>query len=526
MKIAYAGYDFLIDSLKALHEQHKIQKIFTIPSGDGYDLNEQVLLFAEEHHIPVVTEPIQREDMEVLLSQNCEVLLAAGYPYRIPVDTKLPAINIHPTLLPVGRGPWPMPADILKGTRRSGVTIHKIATDYDAGDILLQEAYELEERENLLTLSQKIQKTAKELLVNCFEDFEALYKNATPQCDSDAEYWPEPTDEDRTIHMDMPIEEVDRKLRAFAGYGCLLKTEKELFTIDMIRFRKVELSDMEQVNSIRERYHNTLSAYTFPCIYCWRNIQELTIYMESDWFIVKCDGNDFYYPCGNPTKSELFLRFMKMRREYFRLGYIPENVKELVEDDPDFMVTQDRDNYDYLVPMQQIAALEGKHFKTIRKEVHQFERSGVLEVEELNEDNVHEVERLAIEWSEYVTGVKDSADTIAEESAVKHFTELKMQGILAKKDGEYFGFVMGSRLDDQTIDAHFSKCIDKSPGADFFCKQKFCEYFADQYEYMNMEEDMGIEGIRTRKMLFRPTSLTPVFLASYGKQNGEKYGQW
>ncbi len=124
-----------------------------------------------------------------------------------------------------------------------------------------------------------------------------------------------------------------------------------------------------------------------------------------------------------------------------------------------------------------------------------------------------------------MTGEEEGADTIAEESATEYFAELDMQGILAKKDGEYFGFVMGTELDEHTIDAHFAKCVDRSAGADFYCKQQFCRHFADRYEYMNMEEDMGIEGIRTRKLLFRPASLTTVFLAAFDGQNGEGYGQ-
>ncbi|MDO5573854.1 MAG: phosphatidylglycerol lysyltransferase domain-containing protein [bacterium] len=526
MKIAYLGYDILIECLKMIRKQgHEIIKIFTVPSGDRYDLNDQILVFGADFSIPVVTERISSEDMDQLLSEGCELLICAGYPYRIPVLTQIRAINIHPELLPRGRGSWPMPVTILRHFEQSGVTIHKLSEEFDAGDILSQVSYDIEERETLVTLTDKIQKTAVRMLQDCLGDFERIYQHAVPQASGKAEYWADPSGQERIVTLQMSAEETDRRLRAFAGYGCLLQTETGAVPIDLVQYREIRISDMEEINRIRELYHNTFSAYTFPCIYCWKQLQNLSIYIEEDWFSVKCDGDEYYYPCGNPDKTEVFLKTMEYTQKSFRLGYIQKDeAAGLADRHPELDCTEDRDNFDYIVPMKQFAELEGKHYRTIRKEIHQFERSGVLETEEINEENVHIVEQIAIEWSREAAGNSDYADTIAEESAVRHYARLNMTGILAKKDGVYFGFVMGTPIDGHTVDVHFAKCIDTSPGADFYCKQMFCRQFMDRYEFMNMEEDMGNEGIRTRKLLFRPTSLTEVCIAEYHKQDGVQHG--
>ncbi len=527
MKIAYAGYDLLVNCLNALQEaQYEIIKIFTFLSKDPYDQSEQIIGFGERFGIPVQTEPISIADLDHLLSTDCDVLICAGYPYRVPIHPDMHSINIHPAILPVGRSPWPMPVTILKGLPASGVTIHKLSEQFDAGDILMQESFEVDERETLLTINQKIQRIAEDMLVRCMSHFHEMYEHAIPQNETEQEYWKDPTDLYSKITLEMSDDEIDRRLRAFAGYGCTVSDGKQEYSVDFIQFREIELSDMDGMNHIRQQYHNMLSAYTFPCIYCWRRIQKLEIYMESDWFVIRCDESDYYYPCGNPVKTELFIRVMRFIGKAFRMGYITKQAAEQLKDEhKELYLAEDRANYDYIVPMKQIAELSGKHFHTIRKEIHQFERSGDLEIEEITEENVYAVEELAIKWSKLTTGMNDFADTIAEESAVRHFTKLRMQGILAKKDGVYFGFVMGTAVNENTIDAHFAKCIDKSPGADFYCKQQFCERFATQYEYMNMEEDMGIEGIRMRKLLFRPTSLTPVFLADFQNKDGDVYEQ-
>lgn len=526
MKIAYLGYDILIECLKMIWKQgHEIMRIYTIPSGDDYDLNDQILAFGASCSVPVVTERICDEDLDYLLSNGCELLICAGYPYRIPIRAQLRAINIHPELLPRGRGIWPMPVTILRQFERGGVTIHKLSEEFDAGDILLQTSYKIEERETLITLTDKIQKTSVCMLQDCLNHFERLYENAVPQEPERAKHWPDPSGQERIITLQMNAEETDRRLRAFAGYGCILQTETGSDLMDLIQYREIRISDMEEINRIRERYHNTFSAYTFPCIYCWKELQNLRIYIEEDWFTVKCDGDEYYYPCGNPDKTEIFLKVMEYTQSSFRLGYISkEEAVKLGERHPELHYAADRDNFDYIVPMKQFAELEGKHYRTIRKEIHQFERSGILEIEEINAGNIQVVEQIAVEWSKEASGNSDYADTIAEESAVKHYARLNMMGILTKKDGKYFGFVMGTGINKQTVDVHFAKCIDTSSGADFYCKQMFCRRFMDQYEYMNMEEDMGKEGIRMRKLLFRPSFLTEVYIAEYHKQDGVQHG--
>ena len=42
---------------------------------------------------------------------GCELLLCAGYYYRVPVTDAFPMVNFHPSPLPVGRGAWPMPTE-------------------------------------------------------------------------------------------------------------------------------------------------------------------------------------------------------------------------------------------------------------------------------------------------------------------------------------------------------------------------------------------------------------------------------
>jgi len=67
------------------------------------------------------------------------LLVSCGFPRKIPVDmgTFSMMLNIHPGLLPENRGPCPCFWALEHGNGRTGVTVHLLAGEFDAGDILL-----------------------------------------------------------------------------------------------------------------------------------------------------------------------------------------------------------------------------------------------------------------------------------------------------------------------------------------------------------------------------------------------------
>ena len=224
MKIAYFGIDLFSNCLETcLDAGLEVGKVFTF-SNDPYDSVEKITEIAESHNIPLITQKVTRQDIADLEESGVQMMIVAGYAAKIPLSSKIMQVNIHPSLLPVGRGAWPMPVNILKGVP-SGVTLHKLAEGFDMGDIILQREIPLADNENLETLTAKILKIAPEILGEFLKDPETYFENATPQ--GEGEYWQEPDDADRTIFAKDTIEKADRILRAFYGYGVLYKGETE-----------------------------------------------------------------------------------------------------------------------------------------------------------------------------------------------------------------------------------------------------------------------------------------------------------
>ena len=96
-----------------------------------------------------------------------ELLITYRCPYIVPTDFLSKAVqglNIHPSLLPEGKGlnPW---EEILSRRRNScGVTIHQLTEHVDEGEVLLREPCPLSFADTLETAREKTDRLAARMI--------------------------------------------------------------------------------------------------------------------------------------------------------------------------------------------------------------------------------------------------------------------------------------------------------------------------------------------------------------------------
>lgn len=222
MKIAYCGYDFFSASLREiLARGHNVYRIFTVPCDNRVDFNQFIYAIGNDYNVPVSEERITNQTIEQLRLESCDVLITAAYFYKIPSldGSGIRGVNIHPTLLPIGRGEMPLPWTILTDQRLSGITVHKLTQDYDAGDILLQEPFAVDPRERIESVSAKAQLKAKEVLPRVLENFASYWHDARPQAGT-ISHWDRLTKEQRTLDWNRDVADLDRLCRAVGKFGC------------------------------------------------------------------------------------------------------------------------------------------------------------------------------------------------------------------------------------------------------------------------------------------------------------------
>jgi methionyl-tRNA formyltransferase len=218
MRFAFAGIDFLGDVFLTLLERGWTPvKLFTRPCDKVYDFNETVVGRARSLNIPIQLSRIRAADLASLPSLRCEALIVAGYPWLVTGwEAHLPyALNIHPSPLPVGRGPYPLFQAILSGATEWGITAHKLAPSFDTGAIVAQERFPVAPDETHDSLLAKCQMGGKRLAAALASQLPDLWETAQPQ--GEGSYWPRVAEGQRTLDWTKTVAEVLRTIRAFGS---------------------------------------------------------------------------------------------------------------------------------------------------------------------------------------------------------------------------------------------------------------------------------------------------------------------
>lgn len=154
----------------------------------------QFLKFCNENNLQTLSVSSASDLLEhKSLITNHTVAILASYGALIPdeIINLFPngIINIHPSLLPLWKGPSPIQYSLLNGDTKTGVTLIKLDSQIDHGPILSQKPYDLQGNEtsqDLLSLLFEIGAEMVEEIVSKLENGEPVLEN--PQ-DNTHESW-------------------------------------------------------------------------------------------------------------------------------------------------------------------------------------------------------------------------------------------------------------------------------------------------------------------------------------------------
>lgn len=182
---------------------------------------------------PVIRQAVEDAGFEIeqivtgklgeLRSHKARLAVLAAYGQIIPQSVldqfPLGIINVHPSLLPRHRGPTPIEQAILDGNAKTGVSVMLLTAGMDEGPIYKQKTVHLTGKESKSGLTEQLQKLGSELLVEVLPGI-ALGKLQPRQQPhpSRATYSRKLSKEDAVIDWSKPAEQIEREIRAYAGW--------------------------------------------------------------------------------------------------------------------------------------------------------------------------------------------------------------------------------------------------------------------------------------------------------------------
>ena len=108
-------------------------------------------------------------------------------------------------------------------------------------------------------------------------------------------------------------------------------------------------------------------------------------------------------------------------------------------------------------------------------------------------------------------GLDDEFDAIKD--LVTNIDELGVVGGGIRVGGRLAAFSFGEALDDKMALIHLEHADNAYEGAFTVMNQQFLEHEWSGFEFVNREEDMGIEGLRRAKLSYRPYRMIEKIIA-------------
>jgi len=212
------------------------------------------------------------------------------------------------------------------------------------------------------------------------------------------------------------------------------------------------------------------------------------------------------------------------RGKELRITSLDQTATQLLEDyyPGKFSFHSDRDSFDYVYDINDLADLKGKRYQ--RKRNH-YNRFRVLYpdcvVQPISQDNLPAVKQMVAAWFESKQQENPDIDYCAEQAALNkalaNYHELGIEGLVLLHRTQVLAVTLGSRMAEDTFDVHFEKARSDAEGAYTAINCEFARYIRDKYpqvRFLNREEDMGMEGLRKAKESYLPHHMVEKYWAS------------
>lgn len=293
----------------------------------------------------------------------------------------------------------------------------------------------------------------------------------------------------------------------------------------MLDFRKPVIDDKKWVDE-RLKYAASFNCeYTFGNLFIWRDSYRTTI-CDNDEFLLCRWGKEGEYRYSVPIGSGDFKSAVNVLISDAKANGVKpvfygvtQHYKELLDKlfPNGFTYEYDEGYNDYIYSVSKMAELKGKKYHAKRNHINNFKKNNPdWQFEVITNDNIGECIDLHAQW---IKSHSDDADYSYEFeatlSAFENYDKLGFTGGLIRADSKVIAYTMGEKQSDQLFVTHFEKAPSDVQGAYAIINQEFTKNCLADYEYVNREEDLGIDGLRKAKQSYYPEIFLEKCVAVY-----------
>ncbi len=277
-------------------------------------------------------------------------------------------------------------------------------------------------------------------------------------------------------------------------------------------FAPVSLNLQEPVQNIILKSKTNASSFAFANLYLFRKKYDFNIsLLENSLLITGAEKEKpFFSILGSLPQKEVLIELLK---KYHRWKNMTEEqaakagVLLLGK-----VISEDRDNFEYLYLRTDLAELPGKNFQKKRNLVNAFIKiyePEEIEIKILDKNTSKDALYVLDEWRQ---GKCEHRDYDSAKEGIELHELLGFSGLVFYAKGIPVGYCQGEILaDGKSFAVHFEKAIDKHKGIYQYINQELAKTIPKNITYINREQDLGNEGLRQAKMTYRPVDFVKLF---------------
>lgn len=282
--------------------------------------------------------------------------------------------------------------------------------------------------------------------------------------------------------------------------------------------RKIYLEDKSLFDPIFRAWQPEISAYTFSNLFAWQEPHNTKISTLNGFYIISNiieNERHILEPLGDGEKAGAILECFELSNDMpTRFVSISKETAEELKQNRKLQIKSDRDNADYIYKSEDLIKLAGRKFDAKRNFINKFKEKHTYEYVRLTQENFEECHQFVKKWCD--ERICDESDGLAKERCavyqmLSNIDALGIVGGAIAIDGRIVAFSLGEALNDDTLVIHVEKGDTSLSGIYQMINNEFSIREAENYQFVNREQDLGVPGLRKAKKSYQPVKLGEVY---------------
>lgn len=281
----------------------------------------------------------------------------------------------------------------------------------------------------------------------------------------------------------------------------------------MIDFRPIRLEDRDWIIACRDVARHPFSALSFQSLFTWQREYGLLIGGDSDFFVVKSRQDGGYFaPCGDEEKCRRFLTEAFGREGKQKVLYLTKEQAESAEAEGGYRLRHAPELSEYICSTKALTMQEGYVSYSYRKKCRKFAEEFPYTARRIELEDIPELLGLLGEWEASFQG-KERLDLDAIRLSLENFEGLGLEGTIIRTHEGYMAFSLGFSSAPDTYTMAMIKYDQRlSPSVIMPCTCEEARLNAGVLPFCNLEEDLGLQGLRDAKLQCSPIRMQEVYI--------------